>query len=105
MPCRSAASSIPKRPKYLSLRGATATKQSRWTEHSRREIASLCSQSQKKSGAHHRAVFLPEAADRRLAGAEGLRLGLVAAHHHDAAALVIVLQCALHEAADAAVLK
>src|ERR1700693_2133918 len=58
-----------------------------------------------KLGAHQRAVFLPEAADRRLAGAEGLRLGVVSAHHHDAAVLVIVVERALHKAADAAILQ
>src|SRR5580704_5107044 len=53
--------------------------------------------------AGQRAVFLPEAADRRLAGAKVLRLGVVPAHHHDAAVVVVVLQRALHEAADAAI--
>src|SRR4051812_29312931 len=57
------------------------------------------------SGAGQGAVFLPEAADRRLAGAEGLRLGVVPAHHDNTAVLVIVVQRALHEAADAAILE
>src|SRR5437660_7089689 len=57
------------------------------------------------SGAGEGAIFLPEAADRRLAGAESLRLGVVPAHHHDAAVVVIVLQRALHKAADAAVFE
>src|SRR5258708_10678253 len=55
------------------------------------------------SGAGQGAVFFPEAADRRLAGPEILRLGVVAAHHHDATVVVIVLQRALHKAPDAAV--
>ena len=37
------------------------------------------------SFAHQRAVLLPEAADRRLAGAERLRFRVVAAHHDHAA--------------------
>src|SRR6202000_2884941 len=55
------------------------------------------------SSAGHGTVFLPEAADRRLAGAEGLRLRLVPAHHDDAALVVVVLQRALHKTADAGV--
>src|ERR1043166_7381301 len=57
------------------------------------------------SGAHERAVFLPEAADRRLAGAESLRLCVMPAHHDDAGVVVIVLQGALYKAADAAILE
>src|ERR1700693_6052615 len=57
------------------------------------------------SGAGQRAVFLPEAADRRLARAEGLRLGVVPAHHHDAAVVVVVVERALDKAADAAILE
>src|SRR5205823_10073456 len=57
------------------------------------------------SGAGEGAVFLPEAADRCLAGAEGLRFSVVPAHHHDAAVVVVVLQRALHKAADAAVFE
>src|SRR6266852_7278665 len=59
----------------------------------------------RKSGAGEGAVFLPEAADRRLAGAERLRLGVMPTHHHDAAVVVVVLQRALHKAADAAVFE
>src|SRR5215831_14614935 len=59
--------------------------------------------SMSRSGAGQRAVFLPEAADRRLAGAERLRLGIVAAHHDDAAVLIVVTNGALHEAPDATV--
>src|SRR5213080_4816360 len=58
-----------------------------------------------ESSAGESAVFLPETADRRLAGAEGLRFGVVPAHHHHAAVLVVVLQRALHKAADAAVFE
>src|ERR1700756_3186493 len=54
--------------------------------------------------AGQRAVFLPEAADRSLAGAEGLRLGGVAAHHHDTAVFVIVVQRPLNKATDAPIL-
>src|SRR5712692_3271573 len=57
------------------------------------------------SDAGQRAVFLPEAADRRLAGAEILRLGVVPAHHHDAAVVVVVVERALDKPADAAVLE
>src|SRR5271163_4622764 len=64
-----------------------------------RWIAAICA-----SAAGQRAVFLPEAADRRFAGTEGLRLGVIAAHHHDAGVLVVVAYPALDEAADAAVL-
>src|SRR5215472_13236574 len=62
------------------------------------------SSSIRASGAGQGAVFLPETADRRLAGAEGLRLGVISAHHDDAAVLVVIVQRALHEAADAAIL-
>src|ERR1051325_4556699 len=57
------------------------------------------------SGAHDGAIFLPETAVSRLSGPEGLRLGPVPAHHTHAAALIVVLQGALHKAADAAVLQ
>src|SRR5216683_7559811 len=50
------------------------------------------------------AVLLPEAADRRLAGAKRLRLGVIAAHHHDTAVVVVEAQGALSKAADATVL-
>src|SRR5690349_442956 len=56
------------------------------------------------SGAGQGAVFLPEAADRGLAGAKGLRLGIVSAHHHDTAVVVIVAYPALDQPADAAIL-
>src|SRR3954469_23199577 len=56
------------------------------------------------SAAGQGAVFLPEAADRRLAGTEGLRLGVIPAHHHDTGVLVVVAYPALDEPADAAVL-
>src|SRR6516165_2700731 len=56
------------------------------------------------SAASQRAVFLPKAADRSLAGTEGLRLGIVAAHHDNTAVLVVVAQRALDKTADAAVL-
>src|SRR5438132_8179983 len=58
-----------------------------------------------ESSAGESAVFLPETADRRLAGAESLRFSVVPAHHHDAAVVVVVLQRALHKAADAAVFE
>src|SRR5262245_10560070 len=55
------------------------------------------------SVAHQRAVVLPEAANGRLAGPEILRFRFVTAHHYDAGAVIVVLQCALHETTDAAV--
>src|SRR5215472_11395556 len=56
------------------------------------------------SVADQRAVLLPKTADRRLAGAEGLRLRVVAAHHHHAAVFVVEAQRALDKAADATIL-
>src|SRR5437016_13170443 len=56
------------------------------------------------SVADQRAVFFPKAADRRLARAEGLRFRIVAAHHHDAAVVVVEAQGTLDKAADATVL-
>src|SRR2546423_3468153 len=56
------------------------------------------------SGAGQGAVFLPEAADRRFAGAEGLRLGVIPAHHDNAGVLVVVAYPALDQPADAAIL-
>src|SRR6516165_9686014 len=58
----------------------------------------------RRSIADQRAIFLPETADRRFAGAERLRLGIVAAHHHHPAVVVVETQCALHKTADAAIL-
>src|SRR5690348_16828324 len=54
--------------------------------------------------AHQRAVVFPEATDRCFAGPEVLRLSFMAAHHNQAGAIIVVLQCALHETADAAIL-
>src|SRR5260221_10289437 len=56
------------------------------------------------SAAGRGALFLPEAADRRFAGTEGLRLGVIPAHHHTPGALVVVTYAALEEPADAAIL-
>src|SRR5260370_12341118 len=64
-----------------------------------RWIAAICA-----SAAGQGAVFLPEAADRRFAGAEGLRLGVVPAHHDNAGVLVVVAYPALDQPADAAIL-
>src|SRR6266481_7446893 len=57
-----------------------------------------------RSVADQSAVLLPETTDRRLAGAERLRGGVVATHHHDPAVVVVEAQSALDEAADATVL-
>src|ERR1700730_15310372 len=64
-----------------------------------RWIAAICA-----SAAGQGAVFLPEAADRRFAGAEGLRLGVISAHHDNPGVLVVVAYTALDKPADAAIL-
>src|ERR1019366_6140352 len=56
------------------------------------------------SVAHQPAIMLPEPADRRLTGWERLRFRLVPAHHDEARAVVVVMQRALHEPADAPIL-
>src|SRR5580704_11488144 len=56
------------------------------------------------SAAGQGAVFLPEAADRRFAGTEGLRLGVIPAHHDNPGVLVVVAYSALDQPADAAIL-